>query len=679
MKLKYLASLIIILFFALSGCGGQAEYIEYQEEVSPEDVVVAEPQAPTLCPVEPLPAEPQPPAYTPTETPPLEPDIFLSILQDVTYRDGLIHVLDNDGRRGLLSREGKVLVPLTEGLTFGSYGEGRILATTDAGKSGFIDTLTGEWAIAPKFSIASYAVSRTAFRYGEATLRLVDRQQGIINHGGEWVFGPVPRGQWTRGRFQHGISLMTRQQYQDSRGNWVTFPREESQPFIINTAGERVFPLEHMEIYHYNGWMSIRIEGSNLVQVETDGYIKLFDLEGNKLVYFEKDDAFFYRNITVQDDVIIVFYTNLLCQSLVDTTMEFRVFDLQGSEITSRYYTNIGRFVEGFAPVEVGRPDLIWYADAPYLDDVVIWDEVFWGLIDKQGNEVIPPIHWHVSNVVQGLVQTYSPRGFALLNTAGEYVIPFGEFESIAICDQGVVIVGIGGIGTSPSDQLKGLLDLEGNEIIPPRYNIIRSYWTYENISNGWEYLLIEAGTIAPSRWGDFVVQSAINKPTFVEGRAAVAYGELWGYIDINGNEIIPLQFVYAGTFMDGLALVNIGGTRARPHTWQASWRSRIDDTRHYSAFGGTWHLIDLYGNIVETFEHEFMKRVNTNVFAFSDDVSLSEVYDRYAWLKQAPQHRGGRFTPLWVGDEFIGVVDECVYITFVQMDFEGLGIFVIE
>jgi len=677
MKLKYLASLIIILFFVLSGCGGQVEYIEHQEEVAPKDVVVSEPPAPIHIPMEPPPTEPQPLAYALVKPPPLKPDIFSSTLQEVIYRDGLIHVLDNDGRRGLLSREGDVLVPLTEGITFGNYGEGRILATTDAGKSGFIDTLTGEWAIAPSFYLDSHSARSSAFRYGEAWLQLSDRQQGIINHDGEWVSGPVPRGQWTRGRFQYGLSLMTRQSYQDSRGNWVHIPLEESRPFIVNTASERVFPLEHMEIYHYSGRMSIRIEGPNLVQVETDGYIKLFDLEGNKLVYFEKDDAFFYRNITVRDDVIIVFYTNQLSQSLVDMSMEFRIFDMQGNEITNRYYTNIGRFVEGFAPVEVGRPDWQW-GERGYIDDVIIWDEVFWGLIDKQGNEVIPPIHWHVSNVVQGLVQAYSPRGFALLNTASEYVIPFGEFESIAICDHNVIIVGTGGIGTSPSDQLKGLLDLEGNEIIPPGYNIIRSYWTYDNISWGWEHLLIEAGTIAPSRWGYFATQSAINKPTFIEGRAAVAYDGLWGYIDVNGNEIIPLQFTYAGTFLDGLALVNIGGTRARPHTWQR-WQSRIDDIRHYSAFGGTWHLIDLYGNIVETFDHEFMKRINANVFAFSDNVSPGEVYDSYAWLMGEPRHRGGRFTPLWVNDEFISMVDECVYVTFVQIDFDGLGIFVVE
>ena len=81
-------------------------------------------------------------------------------------------------------------------------------------------------------------------------------------------------------------------------------------------------------------------------------------------------------------------------------------------------------------------------------------------------------------------------------------------------------------------------------------------------------------------------------EPIFIDGRAIVANGGLWGFVDINGYEIIPTQFEYVGIFMNGTALVN---------------------------YGGNWQLIDLYGNILESFEHEFMTRLNANLLTFTE------------------------------------------------------------
>jgi len=670
---------VVFLFFALSGCGSQAEYngMGYHVEAAPIYIGIE------MTPEDTAIDETEMPGHISSETTPLALDISLPIFQEVVYRDGLIHIKDNDGRWGLLDYRGNVLVAPERGLTFGRYGEGRILAATGVGSAfGFIDALTGEWAIPPYFSARSHDF--IAFHDGVAVIYLVDDTRGVINLDGEWIFGPAPRGTGITSQAHHGLLRISRHSYQDNQGRWVSIPPDEdARPFLINTAVERVFPLEHMEIYHYDGSMSISIEGCNLVRVGTGAgrYTKLFDLDGNMVARIEDDYTFNHMSIFVQGDVIIAYYTDVLCQVLVDSTMEFRVFDMQGNEITNRYYTSMGRFVDGFAPVEAGRPR--WVGDAADWNDLYDWDNVFWGLIDMQGNEVIPPIYWHVSNVTHGLVQVYSSDGFALLNTSGEYIIPFGEFGSIGICNQGVVIVGIGGPFVPPSNQLKGLVDLEGNEIIPPRYNIIRSYWTYDHIHNGWEYLLLQAGIRTPALfgWDESIIQEGFGTPTFVDGRAAVAYDGLWGYIDMNGYEVIPLQFTYAGTFIDGMALVNVGGTRARPDTWQTSWGSHIADTRHYSAFGGTWHIIDLYGNILETFEHEFMMRVSANILAFSNDVSLSEVYDRYSHHRREPPHIGGRYTLLWDDYGFIdaAVADGCIYITLVQMDIENLGVIVIE
>jgi len=40
----------------------------------------------------------------------------------------------------------------------------------------------------------------------------------------------------------------------------------------------------------------------------------------------------------------------------------------------------------------------------------------------------------------------------------------------------------------------------------------------------------------------------------------------------------------------------------------------------------GTWHIIDLYGNILESFEHIYMANVNGFVFVYSNEIEEREV-----------------------------------------------------
>jgi hypothetical protein len=476
--------------------------------------------------------------------------------------------------------------------------------------------------------------------------------RGVINYDGEWVFGPVPRGVSISRQAHHGLISVREYIFLDNDSRrWVNISDEESvpifgesrHPFLVNTAGERVFPLEHMEIYHRlrQNFDEIIVLDENLVKIRFGNTsIGLFDLEGNEIVYFVDDD-FFWLNSFVQNDVIHVFYTKVLCQVVVDCSIQYRAFDMQGNEITNRYYTHMGGFSEGFVTVSIGYPLYYWEYHGSWENPAIItidWDNVFWGLIDKQGNEVIPTIHRHVSGVVHGRVSVQTTDGLALFNTANEVIIPTGIFNSFFICDQGVIIAGIGDASTLPSNQLKGIVCLDGNEIIPPRYNVIRNYWLSNHRYHG-----------AINRVGQWELPE--RHPTFVEGRAAVAYDGLWGYIDMDGYEVVPLQFTYAGTFIDGIALVNVDGTRVRtqPHTLH-SIENRIHFMRYYSAFGGTWHLIDLYGNILDTFEHEFVERISANILVFSNDISLEQ----------------------------LDVDWECIYLVSTQMNTENLGIIVI-
>jgi hypothetical protein len=45
----------------------------------------------------------------------------------------------------------------------------------------------------------------------------------------------------------------------------------------------------------------------------------------------------------------------------------------------------------------------------------------------------------------------------------------------------------------------------------------------------------------------------------FREGRAAVNLNRKWGFVDLQGNEVIPLKYDYAGSFFYGKAAIRIG------------------------------------------------------------------------------------------------------------------------
>jgi hypothetical protein len=45
----------------------------------------------------------------------------------------------------------------------------------------------------------------------------------------------------------------------------------------------------------------------------------------------------------------------------------------------------------------------------------------------------------------------------------------------------------------------------------------------------------------------------------FSEGRARVRLNEKYGFMDLQGNEVIPLKYDYVGDFLNGKALIRIG------------------------------------------------------------------------------------------------------------------------
>jgi len=505
------------------------------------------------------------------EPPPITEILYHPVFTQVQYLDGFVYVREerlgqDDGQAyilgGLLDDMGNELIALTQDLSFRvsnpfrhgigqKLSEGIIIATTLHGY-GFMDAFTGEWVAhfpdGREESPFLRRINLLPFAYGVAVVHpgnpgdMGISEMGVINSNGEWVF------EMTRGyispQFRYGLAVVQQGiRYDDGEFAYWRL-------FVINTDGEIVFPLPHMAFYSYVG--DIEILSANLLSVRLDppfigahqmarvSHQVVFDLNGNEffhpLRYFNAD--------LVQEDA---------------------VWDI--------YYSHIGRFSEGYAPFRMGY--FRWMGVNMYTTLHPLY--TYAGLVDEHGRVVIQPQYENIGHVIHermiAIVQNDERITlFALLDTSGEHIIPAGRFQGIWICTYEPVAI----VATEEREGLRqyGIVDLYGNYIIPPRYDIIRHY-----------------GVERPQNraWG---AEPEYN-PIFIEGRAAVAYGGLWGYVDTTGYEIIPPQFVYAGTFINGVALVN---------------------------YGGNWQLIDLYNNILESFEHEFMARISANLLTFAED-----------------------------------------------------------
>lgn len=136
------------------------------------------------------------------------------------------------------------------------------------------------------------------------------------------------------------------------------------------------------------------------------------------------------------------------------------------------------------------------------------------------------------------------------INKEGDFVIK-PQFESaMDFQENGLAIVSKGG--------LSGIIDRHGRFIVAPKYSSISPFQESRAIVIGDAgfHIIDEAGKVLTPQAYDYI-------SSFKNGRALFgSTGEqeqyLYGYLDIQGKEIIPAQYMIAGDFNEGTALVKI-------------------------------------------------------------------------------------------------------------------------
>ena len=211
------------------------------------------------------------------------------------------------------------------------------------------------------------------------------------------------------------------------------------------------------------------------------------------------------------------------------------------------------------------------------------------GYIDMDGSMVVPPIYERAGHFQCGLACVKSTGKCGYINHAGQTITPLIFDEGYAFNENMAAVV---------IDGHCGFIDSEGRMAIPPKFKVGQKLMTH-GFGDGLASICVDGLYGYINRSGEVVIQSfATEASLFSHGVASVrrgkecyfigrdgkrSFGDLcfqsadisfheglaaveekgsgkWGFINRQGNWIIPAQFEDANGFSDGLAAVEVKG-----------------------------------------------------------------------------------------------------------------------
>lgn len=289
----------------------------------------------------------------------------------------------------------------------------------------------------------------------------------------------------------------------------------------------------------------------------------------------------------------------------------------------------------------------------PFYDGVAVFKQNGkYGLIDSNGNCVVPAEYDGMGDISEGLVKVCKDGRFGYIDTAGQIVISL-EYDDADICQEGLVSVMLGGKW--------GSLDQNGRVVIPLEYDhpiVANNGYAFADLGNrsyklfstsGQEIALEKAlssyryfeegfcfvgwGCVMPTleaegfgfidSTGQVVIEGDFDDGSdFHYGLAAVAKNGKWGFIDTAGVIVIPMEYDDARGFgSEGRAIVGKNGKYGvidsdgqviLPLEYDVCY----DYTEGLAAVNkdGKWGFVDVNGQIVipleydaaESFDHGF-------------------------------------------------------------------------
>lgn len=182
------------------------------------------------------------------------------------------------------------------------------------------------------------------------------------------------------------------------------------------------------------------------------------------------------------------------------------------------------------------------------------------------------------------------------INSKGEFIIKPKFDYAMDFEENGLAVVGV--------NNLQGIIDEEGNYVVQPEYGSISGFseGRASIIDKEGFKVINEKGKILTSKAYDFI-------GTYKEGRAM--YGKtneagryVYGYLDLEGKEVIPANYDSAGDFNDGKAVVKVKENQ--------------------------YALIDLVGKVLNTYNYYFVGSLGDGLLPFSKGIN-----DKYGYMDE--------------------------------------------
>lgn len=346
---------------------------------------------------------------------------------------------------------------------------------------------------------------------------------------------------------------------------------------FINRSGREVVPLKYTKV------ADRFVDGCAWVATKKYGYYNENGYQITNLAYDDADDFYNGVAIVTSKDKI---RGNL--KGLINT---------DGTEITKQEYSWIGPMESGFAFVK---------SFSGYDRKQKRTYPVKYGFVNDQGMKLTDMKYDGGFSISNGVAICKIGEDLGYVDSLGREITPFGLLEAKAF-QNGVALVKIS--DTDASSCRQGSL-------------MTVTTHTKQNASLPGKYGLINREGYAVT---DFVYDSATNQH---EGLIAVSVnGQGAGWIDLEGNVAIPLQYQSAGNFIDGISFAKLNdkfGLIDKHNNVIVDFQydgiyNHLTDYVVGARQGTQWGAIDYSGNTVIPFD-----------FNTSDEVAVisREVYE---------------------------------------------------
>ena len=252
------------------------------------------------------------------------------------------------------------------------------------------------------------------------------------------------------------------------------------------------------------------------------------------------------------------------------------------------------------------------------------------GFIDQGGSEVIAPRFFAIADMAhfrEGLAPVVSSEGAGYIDEAGRFVIgPTEEWGQPRVFHEGIAGVLIW--GKNGARNTAGFIDRSGSVIFSSADVDERTYF-----SEGLMPLRNHEG-----RWG-FVDKSFqwVIRPKyewaaeFSEGLAAIESDRKYGYVDKNGTEIIPPKYDLVWAFSDGLARVRVDIPTGKKAMTLEGLRAEYQDL---------YGFVDHEGREVIPLQFEWATGFHQNhAFVKPQGSALQSIIDKQGVLLDQPQY----------------------------------------